>query len=379
MAEGSTTSATGPRDRAPAIVGERRESLWQRTAPIYLALLLAILTVVALLILQRLEHVLVLLFISTLFASAMSPPTDRLARLGVPTGIAVLIVQLGVLVVVAFLLWFVVPPLVEQLVTAVRSLPEQAERLRAGRGVYEDLVRDYPELSALEEEASGLASRIAGTAAGFLLGVPTVAATVLFDLLTIGVISTLIVTNRPRLLRAALVMVHPDDRPQWADVLRKMYVKIGGYVKAKVIVMVVIGLITYPVLLLLDVQYPVPLAIIVGVGETIPLIGVWIARIPLLGIALLSGPLTLGLTFLASFVIENIKAYVVSPMAESEQLDIHPLLVFVSVLVGGALLGVMGAFIAVPAAASVQVLWDEVLVPWRQSHFGEAPAHGVRA
>ena len=55
----------------------------------------------------------------------------------------------------------------------------------------------------------------------------------------------------------------------------------------------------------------------------------------------------------------------ISPVVEGDQLDIHPLVVFISVLVGSALLGVAGAFVAVPAAAMVQVLYDEVVRPWR--------------
>ena len=71
-------------------------------------------------------------------------------------------------------------------------------------------------------------------------------------------------------------------------------------------------------------------------------------------------------------MIENLKGYVISPVVEGDQLDIHPLLVFVSVLVGGALLGVAGAFIAVPAAAMAQVLYEEVVRPWRLAQLAAA-------
>lgn len=81
----------------------------------------------------------------------------------------------------------------------------------------------------------------------------------------------------------------------------------------------------------------------------------------------------LGMILAASVVIENLKGYVVSPLVEGDQLDIHPLLVFVSVLVGGSLLGLAGAFIAVPAAAMIQVLFEEVVIPWRKRQLGEDP------
>jgi predicted PurR-regulated permease PerM len=73
------------------------------------------------------------------------------------------------------------------------------------------------------------------------------------------------------------------------------------------------------------------------------------------------------LTFLASILIQNLQGYVISPLVEGDQLDIHPLLVFVAVLVGASLGGAIGAFVAVPAAAIVDLVVLEVVVPWRRA------------
>jgi len=75
---------------------------------------------------------------------------------------------------------------------------------------------------------------------------------------------------------------------------------------------------------------------------------------------------------IASVAIENLKGYVISPVVEGDQLDIHPLVVFISVLVGSALLGVAGAFVAVPAAAMLAVLYEEVVRPWRTAQLARA-------
>jgi predicted PurR-regulated permease PerM len=73
------------------------------------------------------------------------------------------------------------------------------------------------------------------------------------------------------------------------------------------------------------------------------------------------------LTFVASIVIQNLQGYVISPVVEGDQLEIHPLLVFVAVLVGAALGGPVGAFVAVPAAAIVDLVVQEVVIPWRRA------------
>jgi predicted PurR-regulated permease PerM len=127
----------------------------------------------------------------------------------------------------------------------------------------------------------------------------------------------------------------------------------------------------YGALWLIGVEFPLLLAIVVALGQLIPRVGPWMARIPLLAIAALQGLTTLGVVYAASVIVENLKGYVISPLVEGDQLDIHPLLVFVSVLIGGALLGLAGAFIAVPAAAMIQVLFEEVIIPWRKRQLGE--------
>jgi predicted PurR-regulated permease PerM len=130
--------------------------------------------------------------------------------------------------------------------------------------------------------------------------------------------------------------------------------------------MAIVGSLTYVALLLIGVPFAVPLAIVVAFGELVPRAGPWLARIPLLSIAALEGPRAFLLTLGASIVIENLKGYVISPVVEGDQLDIHPLLVFVAVLVGATLGGAAGAFVAVPAAAVLDILVREVVVPWRR-------------
>jgi predicted PurR-regulated permease PerM len=138
--------------------------------------------------------------------------------------------------------------------------------------------------------------------------------------------------------------------------------------------MAIVGVLTYLSLIAIGVPFAIPLSVIVALGELIPLVGSWLARIPLFAIAALDSPRTFVLTLVASIVIQNLQGYVISPVIEGDQLDIHPLLVFVAVLVGAALGGAVGAFVAVPAAAIVDLLVQEVVVPWRRSQLRSTAA-----
>ncbi len=352
----------------------QRESVVQRAMPIYYALLFAILTAFGLYLLMRLSGVLLILFISLLFAAAAARPASQLERLRIPSGIAVLLVYLVAMAVVVAIGWFVLPPLFGQVATLVDEIPNYVDRYQAVRESWERLREQYPELEPFEEQVATAGSRLLSTVGSRLAELPSELFSLFLDVLSIFVISMLLVTTRGRLLSFILSLVSPDHRDTAERVMREMWDRIGYYVRAKLIVMTIIAVITYVALIIIGVPYAVLLSIVVGLGEAVPRIGPWLARIPLLTIAALQGWTTFLLVFGASLVIENAKGYAISPWVEGDQLDIHPLLVFVAVLVGAALLGVAGAFVAVPAAAMVQVMFEEVIIPWRRAQIAPEPA-----
>lgn len=337
--------------------------------PIYFALLLGVLTVLTILVMVRLTHVLLLLFISVLFAAALSGPTRRMEQWKVPRAVSAVLIYLITLGVLLGAGWYVVPPLIAQSAQLVERGPEHVERYEHFRDRYEALREDVPGLKPFDEQFSGASERVVDDIGNRLLNLPFQLFALFIDTLAVFFVSILVLTNRERLLELVLSMVQPTHRPATEAVMRKMWRRIGHYLRAKAIVMTIVASITYLVLLIIGLPFALLLAILVGLGQLVPRVGPWVARIPLLGIAALEGWTTFGLVFLSSIVIENLKGYVISPFIEGSQLDIHPLLVFIAVLVGGSLLGPAGAFVAVPAAAIAQVLFEDVIVPWRESTF----------
>lgn len=351
--------------------GNEGGSLIQQALPIYYALVLAILTFFAIQLLLRLEDVLLVLFISVLFAATVSRPAALLERFKIPRLLAALVVYLFAFAVVIAAGWYVLPPLFRQIAELSGNIPDYVDRFEGLQERYAELQAEYPTLTAFDSQVEGLAGRIASGVGDRLSTLPTMLFSLIYDAFSVFFISLLLVTTRTRLLDLILSMVAPKHRDTTRDVLTKMWVRVGYYLRAKLIVMAIVGGLMYGALWVIGVEFPLLLAIVVALGQLIPRVGPWMARIPLLAIAALQGLPTLGIVFAASVVVENLKGYVISPLVEGDQLDIHPLLVFVSVLVGGALLGLAGAFIAVPAAAMIQVLFEEVIIPWRKRQLGE--------
>jgi predicted PurR-regulated permease PerM len=340
-------------------------STWTRAKPLYVAAVLAIFTYLAVQLVLELQSILLMLFVSVVLAAALSRPTAMLERHGMPRGGAILLVQLSALVILLAIAWFVVPPLVNQLASFSEHVPGYVDRFQGLRRDYAKIRASYPELGPFDQEVGTLADRVGGTVGRRLIDLPQQTAQLLFELLTVQALTTLLVLRRNRMLAALLVLVSPARRDKTEEVLIKIGERIGAYVLAKVIVMAIVGSLMYVSLVALRVPFAVPLAVIVAFGEVIPQIGPWIARVPLLGVAAFQGWKILVLTFVVSVVLENLKAFVISPRVEAKQLNIDPLLVLIAVLVGAVLLGAVGALVAVPFAAMLQVLFDEVVVPWR--------------
>jgi predicted PurR-regulated permease PerM len=341
------------------------ESTFERAKPIALGLLLAVAGVAGLRLLAQLGHVLILVFLAVLVASALSRPAAALERHRVPRGVAVALVQLAAIVVMTGLVWVVVPPLVSQVGLFAEKAPGYVTRFHRLRQEYVSVRRQYPEAGSFDSEVSALAGRLASGVGGRLVDLPLSAAQVLFNLMMVYVLATLLALRRERLLDPALLLVAPARRDRTRDVVEKIWDRLGGYLRAKVVVMVCVGALMYVSLRLLGVPFAVPLSVIAAFGELVPKVGVWIARVPLLTIAAFQGWTTFGLTFLASYVIEDLKAYVIAPRVEGQTLSMDPLLTLLAVLCGTTLIGWEGALIAVPFAAMLQVVFEEVIVPWR--------------
>jgi predicted PurR-regulated permease PerM len=370
-----TLEVTLPARMGTSMVERNRndnQTLIRQALPIYYALLLAILTVFSIQLMLRLQHVLLIVFISVLFAATVARPAASLERLRIPRLLSALTIYLAAFAVLIATSWYVLPPLFRQIAELAGNIPDYIEQFEGLQERYVELQGQYPALGAFDDQVQTIAAGITSGVTDRLTTLPEMIFRLMFDALSVFFISLLIVTTRSRIMNLTLSMVAPQHREATRDVLTKMWIRVGYYLQAQLIVMAIVGTLMFLALWVIGVNFPVLLAIVVALGQLLPRIGPWLGRIPLLGVAALQGWTTVLLVLAASIIIENLKGYLISPLVQGDQLNMHPLLVFISVLIGGTLMGLAGAFIAVPAAAMVQVLVEEVILPWRQRQLGES-------
>ena len=323
--------------------------------------LVVISVVLTLVLMYLLRQPLTWLFIAAFLAIALSGPVAFLSR-RMRRGFAVAIVYLLLILMPFALIGLLVPPIVTQANNLVQNLDmssqqftefvEENERLR-------QLQDDYDITGRLEEEASKLPTRL-GDAAGVLGDIGVGLVNSIFAAVTIIVLSIFMLSSGRRFLDAWIREYQPDREQWWHALFGRISNAIGNYVAGALLQATVAGLTSWIVLLILGIDYALPLAVIVFLLDLIPLVGATLGAI-LVGIVTLFSDFPVDTIIWAVFAIvyQQVENNVIQPRIQSRAVQLDPLIVLVSVLFGSALFGVLGALLAIPVAAAIQITYRE--------------------
>jgi predicted PurR-regulated permease PerM len=144
-------------------------------------------------------------------------------------------------------------------------------------------------------------------------------------------------------------------------IVRKAEEKLGGWLRGQLALSLIIGLAAYILLSALNIPYALPLAVLAGIMEVVPVIGPIVSAIPAILIAYISAPFSAIWVALGYFVIQQLENHLVVPQVMKYSVGLNPLVVILAVAIGGRLLGISGALLAVPITVVVQIIIEEVL------------------
>jgi predicted PurR-regulated permease PerM len=305
------------------------------------------------------------IFIAAFIAIALSGPVNGLSR-HMRRGFAIAIVYVGLLLIPIGLIALIVPPFITEGNRFAENLPEYSrevsdyvernDRLR-------ELNDDYDITRKLEEEAEQIPSELGG-AASTLRDVGIGIVNSLFALLTILVLAAFMLGGGRGWVDAALQLRPPEQRVRLERALDRIAGAVGGYVAGALLIAFIAGVATYVVLTILGVPFRAPLAVIAGLFSLIPLVGATIAAV-LIGLVTLfeDFPTATIIWVVWAIIYQQFENHVIQPQVQKRTVNVHPFITIVSVLLGSALLGVLGALLAIPIAASIQILLREYFDP----------------
>ncbi|HYU17257.1 MAG TPA: AI-2E family transporter [Chloroflexota bacterium] len=313
----------------------------------------------------RLREVITLGLVALLLAVGLQGPVTRLHRLGVPRPLGLLIVYVGVVLGLVLAGWLLLPPVFHDLRDLAIQSPtylQQAQEQLDRFGVK----LDTPALEQLEQRVLTEVTSDPGSYVGRAVSILNFTFGVLGGLLTallVLVLSIFIVTEGPAFRAHLLSLLPPDKQAQWAAITDRIALKIQGWMIGTVLLGLSVGGIIVVSLLLLRMPYAFLLGFIAGLGEFIPMIGPIISAVPAVTIAAFHSWGLFLLVLVLYIVVQQVENYVLVPRIMGSAVDLPGLVVLVAFLLGSELAGVLGAILATPLAAVVQVLWLDWAVP----------------
>jgi predicted PurR-regulated permease PerM len=300
-------------------------------------------------------NVLVLFFLAVILASGLQPIVAWLrGHLHVGRGPAILLVYGAFLVIVAGMAFVVVPAAISELQRTLSSLPPFFERAQA----WAQTLRPPALGRALSDliETASRAIQPAEPAPGQVVQVGLTVAEAITSVLTLLTVVYFWLTEHARLQRYALAFVPRDRRARARVVWNSAETRLGMWVRGQLILMATIGLGTGIAYTLLGVPAGLLLGLFAALAEAIPIVGPLIGAIPAVLVAATVSPELAIAVAGVYLVLQLIEGNVLVPLVMRNAVGISPFLVILSVLVGGAAGGFMGAFLAVPIAAAGEVL-----------------------
>jgi predicted PurR-regulated permease PerM len=321
-------------------------------------ILVAIAVVASLYFLWLIRTVLGMLFIAAFLAVALGPVVEFFVRRKVKRGMAILITYLLLLGSVFGLGLLVVPPIVNGVNDFVDNVPSYVRDLRNSK-TFRDYDDKYKITPKLEQQAKKLPSHLSDAASG-LRTVTVGVFGVIVQLVTILVMTFFLLLDGKRMLAFAFRELGPERGGRLEKIGEDVYVAVGGYVAGNLLISVIAGVLSYFMMLILGIPFAVPLAVLVAFFDLIPLVGSTIAG-AIIGVvaAIVGFPGKLIAWVIFLVVYQQVENNVIQPVVYRRTVAIHPLIVIVAVLIGGSLLGVLGALLAIPIAATVQILVKE--------------------
>jgi predicted PurR-regulated permease PerM len=346
----------------PAYLGEPGPPLDHR-APFYVGFVGATGALVSFWLLTHIEAVgstLILIVVALFLAAGLNPAVSFFERRGVRRSYAVLLVIICVLIAVLLFLVAIVPVITDQVKSITDQAPQWFDRLQHNRQV-QDLDDEYDVIDKARDYVTG--GDFVGTLFGGALGIGLAVLGALFNAFIILVLTLYFLSSLDTTKNALYRLAPASRRDRVTRLGNRIIESVGGYVSGAFIVAMCAGISSVVFLFAVGLgKYAVALAFVVALLDVIPMIGATIGAVVVTAIGFAEDP-KIGIACVIFYVIyQQVENYIIYPRVMSKSVDVPGAVTVIAALVGAALLGVVGALLAIPTAAAILMLTREVFV-----------------
>lgn len=327
--------------------------------------------------LQQMFDALMMIVIAFFLALALNPGVSLLSKImpGKRRGPAIAIVIIALFALLSFLLASIIPPVIKETSSFIDNLPQTVNSSFYRNEKVQGYIDRYKLQDDIDSAVESGKNRLKGAGSDIVSGASTVGNRFLTTF-TVLVIAILLLTGGPKLVKQIADRAYQDEelRARHERIAQRMYRAVTGYVVGQVSVALIASLFALGALALLRVPYPLPLAGVVFIFGLIPLIGNMLSAVLVVLSAIVLKDATAGLILLAFFILyQQIENITLQPIVQGKTTNLPPLVIFVSVILGVALVGPIGGLLAIPAAGCAKVLFLDYLAHRDDVKVGDNP------
>jgi len=303
-------------------------------------------------ILLKLLDVIFLIFIAFIFVSTLRSPVDFLVRRKIPRPLSIGIVYLVVIGLIILIFRVIIPPLIEQTSLLIENLPSlinQVNDVLIINNISSDQIS-----GSITGQLGSFGSNAVTITAGFFNSI--------FSVMTMFVITFYSLLYWEQITNMIKSLFTGENEKRAEKLIKNLEFGLGAWVRGQITLVIIIGVITYIGLALLGVPYALPLAIVAGLSEIVPVIGPIVGAIPAILAGFTVSPIIGIATVALYFVIQQLENNLIVPSVMRRAIGINPLVTILALIIGTKLYGIMGAVLAVPVAVTIKIFVNEFFV-----------------
>lgn len=303
-------------------------------------------------------------FISMTFAYILNPIVNLFEKKGIKRGWGVLLVYLIIIAIIVIISIAIVPTMGEEFKSLSEDLPSYIEDLsnffNDFYNWYSSNIDNLPDgfqsfKKTIDENLGAIQGYIISGLESFTSSIINIFSKML-SIVMIPVLTFYFIKDKDLFKKRIILMIPKALRNDVLRVSREINTVLGGFLKGQLIVGLFVGITTIIALMILKIKFAFVIGIIAGIANIIPYFGPIIGIIPAAIFALLDDPIKVIWVIIAFTGIQQFESNILSPRIVGETVGVHPIVVMISLLIGGSLMGILGMLLAVPVAATIKIL-----------------------
>ena len=330
----------------------------------FVATLGALTAIVLMRALASVSQIFILILIALFLATGLNPAVEALRRRNMSRTTAVTIIFTSVIAFVIFFALVVAPPLISQGTQLINKAPTLLAEL-TNNATINKLNDQYGIIDTLQTKLKSVTSdgTLLISAFGGVIGVGKSVLSGFFTFLTILVLTLYFITSLPQAVDLGLSLVPASRRERVGHLTNAIIARVGSFVGSQIVIAAMASVFVFTLSIVLGLPSPIAIGMIVFVCGLIPLIGHFLGS-GIVTIIALTQSIAIGvIAFVAYVVYVQVENYVVTPRIMKRTLAVPGAVTIISALIGSSLLGLVGGLLAVPVAASIILILDEVVIP----------------